>query len=509
MPTLFHNAAIRTLGASGVVPALLCDDAGTILALGHDAERHPLAATARREDLGGRTVLPGPVDAHVHLLMEAEGKLHKADLMGSRSVDDVLGRLTAHSARKPDGWIVGRGFDQELFPTPAFPTRGDLDRVASDRPILISRVCGHAVVANSLALRMAGVESETGILTEDRMDPVFAVIPDPSLDDWIAVARHAMDMTVAAGFTGVHVLVLAPEEVAAFQALHREGALKCRVRLHLPYRMLKDLAAIGLSTGFGDDWLSIGAIKIFSDGAMGPSTAAMSVDYADSPGNKGEFIYPPETLTEMCKEVHNAGCQLVIHAIGDAAVDACMDGMVAAAGADIRKARHRIEHASIVRPDQIQRLAETGIVCCVQPQFTVTDFWTVRRLGAERKSWIYPFATMLKAGCILSGGTDSPVEKLDALEAIGRAVTRDAPWRGEDRSEGYLESECLTVEQAWDLFTKGSAYSGFHEHKLGTLEPGMLCDFIALDEDPFAVEPRRVETMQPAVTVVGGKVFTP
>jgi predicted amidohydrolase YtcJ len=274
--------------------------------------------------------------------------------------------------------------------------------------------------------------------------------------------------------------------------------------------MLKDLSAIGLSTGFGDDWLSIGAIKIFSDGAMGPSTAAMSFDYVDGPaGNKGEFIYPQETLNAMCKEVHNAGCQLVIHAIGDAAIDACMDAMVGAAGEGIRAARHRIEHASIVRPDQIQRLAETGIVSCVQPQFTVTDFWTVRRIGKERTSWIYPFATMLKEGCLLAGGTDSPVEKLDAMEAIGRAVTRDAPWRGADRSEGFVESECLTIEQAWDIFTRGSAYSGFHEGKLGTLEPGMLCDFIALDEDPFAVEGRAVETMKPALTVVGARVFEP
>jgi len=509
MPVLFHNAAIRTLGPSGVVPSLLCDDHGWILAVGEAAERHPLAASARRQDLGGRTVLPGPVDAHVHLLMEAQGKLHKADLMGSQSVEDVLGRMAAHAERRPNGWLVGRGFDQEMFPTPGYPTRQDLDRIAPDRPAFISRVCGHAMVANSRALELAGVSSEDGLLTEERMDPVWAQCPEPTMEEWIEIARHAMEMAVRAGFTGVHVLTQTAEEMAAFQALHKAGELKCRVRVHPLFRNLKDLKAVGISTGFGDDWLSLGAIKIFSDGAMGPSTAAMSVDYVDTPGNRGEFIYPYETLEAMCKEVHEAGCQLVIHAIGDAAVDACMDAMVAAAGPDIRAARHRIEHASIVRPDQIQRLAETGIVSCVQPQFVVTDFWTVRRLGQDRKGWIYPFATMLEAGCILAGGTDSPVEKLDALEAIGRAVVRDAPWRGADRSEGYLEAERLTVEQAWDIFTKGSAYAGFKEDRLGTLEPGMLCDFIAVDEDPFAVEPERIETLQPAMTVVGGQVFRP
>lgn len=509
MPVLFQNAAFRTLGPSGVVSAILCDDEGKILALGDEARRHPLAASARNEDMGGRAVLPGPVDAHVHLLMVAQGALYKADLMGAASVEDVLGRMAAHARRRTTGWLVGRGFDQELFPTPGYPTRNDLDRIAPDRPAFISRVCGHAMVANSLALEAAGIVSEDGLLTEERMDPVWEQFPEPTLEEWIEIARHAMDMTVRAGFTGVHVLTQSPEEVSAFQALHREGALKCRVRVHPLFRDLKHLKGVGIGTGFGDDWLSIGAVKIFSDGAMGPSTAAMTVDYADSPGNRGEFIYPYDTLESMCKEVHSAGCQLVIHAIGDAAVDACMDAMEAAAGEDLRAARHRIEHASLVRPDQIERLARTGIVSCVQPQFTVTDFWTVRRLGQERKGWIYPFASMLEAGCILAGGTDSPVERLDALEAIGRAVVRDAPWRGADKSEGYLESERLTVEQAWDLFTKGSAYAGFNEKKIGTLEPGMLCDFIALDEDPFAIEPERIETLAPALTVVGGRVFRP
>lgn len=209
----------------------------------------------------------------------------------------------------------------------------------------------------------------------------------------------------------------------------------------------------------------------------------------------------------MCREVHEAGCQLAIHAIGDAAMDVTMDAITAAAGDQTRAARHRIEHASIVRPDQIRRLVETGILCCVQPQFTVTDFWTVRRLGERRKPWIYPFATMLKEGVILSGGTDCPVELLDPMQAIGRAVTRDAPWRGDGIGEGYLPDECLTVDQAWRLFTTGGAHSGFQEGWLGTLEPGMQADFVALDDDPYTADPRSIETMKPALTVVGGRVM--
>lgn len=506
MPTLFHNGTIRTLGPSETVTALLADDRGTVIALGDAAKGHALAPAAQRVDLGGGTALPGPVDAHVHLLWNAQNDLWMGDLTGSRSVGEVLSRLEAHSAKRPDGWLIGHGFDHELFPTHAFPTKQELDRVSPDRPCLISRVCYHAVVVNSKALELAGIESDTGLLTEDRMDPIYSVMPEPSKDQWLEICEHAMDLAVRAGFTGAHVLVDSPEEIRAFQILHSARKLKIRVRLQIPYRHFSNLKNLGLLTGFGDEWLSIGGIKMFSDGSMGARTAALTTGYADEPGNLGELIHSPEELTSMCHEVQEAGCQMVIHAIGDMAMDVTMNAITAAAGVDTQAGRHRIEHASIVRPDQVERLADTGIVCCVQPQFVVTDFWTIQRLGEQRKSWIYPFASMLKAGVPLSGGTDCPVERLSAMEAIGRGVTRDAPWRGEEISGGYLADECLTVDQAWRLYTTGSAYSGFAEARRGTLEPGMDCDFIVLREDPFTANPRLLETMAPEMVVVGGTV---
>lgn len=506
MHTLFHNGHFRTLGNSGIVTALLADPSGKIEAVGDAAITHPLAAEAKRVDLEGRTALPGPVDAHVHLLWNAQNDLWQADLTGSRSVGEVSDRLKAHAAKRPDGWLIGHGFDHELFPTHAFPTKEDLDAIAPDRPCLISRVCYHAVVVNSKALELAGIESDSGLLTEERMDPVYSVIPGPTRQQWTEICERAMDLAVQGGFTGAHALIDTPDEIRALQALHRQGRLKIRVRIQIPYRLLKHLDALGLSTGFGDDWLSIGGIKMFSDGSMGARTAALTTEYTDERGNTGELIHTPDELTEMCRQVQAAGCQMVIHAIGDRATDVTMDAITAAAGDTTRARRHRIEHASIVRPDQVKRLAETGIVCCIQPQFIVTDFWTVQRMGDARKGWIYPFASMLKAGVALSGGTDCPVERLNALEAIGRGVTRDAPWRGAEISQGYIADECLSVNQAWELYTKGSAYSGFHEDRVGTLEPGMACDFIALDQDPFTAEPETIETMLPALTVVGGIV---
>lgn len=507
MATLFLNGRIRTLGPTGVTDAMLVREDGTVEALGEAARSHPLAASAHRHDLGGRTALPGPVDAHVHLLWHAQADMQQADLFGAASVDDVLERLSAHAAKRAEGWVLGHGFDQERFPDHAFPTRHDLDRISTSRPIYISRMCGHAVVGNTRALEMAGIASETGVLMEDRADPLNRVIPEPDAAEWVEIAAHAMDLLARSGFTGCHLLLDTKEQVAAMQTLHRRGGLKGRVRLQVRYPLLPHLEGLGLSTGFGDDWLSLGCVKIFSDGAMGPSTAALTEDYTDGPGNRGEFIYPQETLERMCREVHEAGCQLAIHAIGDAAMDASMDAIVYAAGAETAAARHRIEHASIVRPDQVARLAETGILCCVQPQFIVSDFWTVQRLGEARKPWIYPFATMWKAGVHLSGGTDCPVERFDALEAIGRAVVRDAPWRGNGIGEGYLEDERLTPEQAWHLFTTGSAHAGFREDRWGTLEPGMQADFIALDEDPFTADPKSIETMTPALSAVAGRVM--
>ena len=506
MPILFHNGVIRTLGPSGVVDALLCDATGYVLAVGSGAMRHPYAAGATRVDMEGRTALPGPVDAHVHLLWNAQNDLWQGDLAGSRSVEEVCDRLRGHAAKRPEGWLIGHGFDHELFPTHAFPTKADLDSVAPDRPCLISRVCYHAIVANSKALELAGIESESGLLTEERMDPVYASMPAPTREHWAEICERAVDLAVQGGFTGAHVLVDTPDEVRALQALHRQGRLKIRVRIQIPYRLLKNLDALGLSTGFGDDWLSIGGIKMFADGSMGARTAALTTDYADEPGNTGELIHAPAELDAMCQEVQEAGCQMVIHAIGDRAMDVTMDAITKAAGNTTHARRHRIEHSSIVRPDQIKRLAETGIVCCVQPQFIVTDFWTIQRLGEDRKGWIYPFASMLRAGVQMSGGTDCPVERLNAMEAIGRAVTRDALWRGEEISRGYLKDECLSVEEAWALYTTGSAFSGFQDERAGTLEPGMACDFIALDHDPFTADPMTLETMLPALTVVGGVV---
>ncbi|HEY3268057.1 MAG TPA: amidohydrolase [Armatimonadota bacterium] len=506
MATLFHNAHIRTLGPSGSVDCLLAEEGGHIVAVGEAARAHPLAAGAAAVDLGGRAVLPGPVDAHVHLLQYAENDLYQADLGGCRTLDELLERLSAHGKRRPEGWLLGAGFDHEMFPTHAMPTRADLDRAAPNRPAMVARLCYHVISANSEALRLTGIESESGILSEDRMDPVYAAIPKLTKAQTLEVARHAMALAAKAGFTGCHVLIASREEVEAFQTLRANGELSIRVRMQMPFALFHELTATGLRTTFGDEWLSIGGIKMFADGSMGARTAALTTDYTDDPGNCGELIHPPARLAEMVREVHDAGCQAVIHAIGDEAMDVAMDAITAAAGENTRAARHRIEHASIVRPDQVRRLADTGIVCCVQPQFTVTDFWTVQRLGEERKAWIYPFASMLKAGCILSGGTDCPVERLSPLEAIGRAVTRDAPWRGESISQGYLADERLSVEQAWRLYTTGSAYSGFDEASRGTLEPGMVCDFIALDADPFTADPKSIETMVPAMTVVGGRI---
>jgi len=478
---------------------------GRIIAVGTREQVEALAGPATvRTDLGGRTVIPGLIDSHNHLGWHGISATRCADLSGSESVDEVLSRLQAFGAANPDAkWLMGQRFDQELFPRKRWPTRSDLDRLSSAVPVLISRVCLHAVVANTAALapirdRLTPEQFDTGLLTEDAAELVWSQIPSPSQGELRRAVIWALGEAHRAGLTGVHYIVEGRDELRLLRELQAEGELPVRLYAQCPVNMADGLAQEGLRTGSGDEMLRIGPMKLFMDGSMGARTAAMKEPFTDDPGNRGELFRNEHELAEILRGLQVRGFQASIHAIGDLAVECALKGIELAmeAGNVGNRLRHRIEHASQVSESIVADFVRLNVIASIQPQFVLTDFWTHERVGEARYPWSYPFATMLREGVKLAIGSDCPVERLDPIELIDRAVNR------EPRSL----RERLTVEQTIRAYSGGSAYASFEENTKGSLEVGKLADFAVLSQDIFEVDASEIGNTKVEEVIVGGRI---
>jgi hypothetical protein len=479
---------------------------GRIVFVGDDRDALVLAAPhTERVDLGGKTVVPGFCDAHLHLAWYGTQLLRQADLVGSASIDEVLGRLAAHGESYAGEWVQGHGFDQDKVAEGRFPTRADLDRVSTTRPIIISRICGHAAVVNTAALtqvteaeRAAG-DAESGLYTEGDISAFYRRIPSLSEAELEVAVLRASDVALRTGITSVGTLLDVPEQMGAYSRLRRKGELALRVTGMPPYNSVESLHAHGIGTTFGDDWLRVGAAKLFSDGSLGARTALLGAPYADEdrPDNLGIRIYDPAHLNAMAADAQEKGFQVAVHAIGDQAVRETVDALVGALGphGDNSYHRHRVEHASILPPDELRRMAERKIVAVVQPQFVTSDTWTGERVGRERAPWAYPFRAMLDAGIPLALSSDCPVEKLDAFACLAAAVGRHA----------WSPDEQLTPEEALQAYTLGSHYSLHAEDRLGSLEPGKLADFVVLSGDPTRLDPDGIRALSAEQVYVGGQ----
>ena len=475
---------------------------GRILALGDDA----LGFDGPVTDLHGRVAVPGFTDSHIHLIYYGHSKLRWADLGGCRSIGEIQDRLRKHAKQKPSEWILGIGFDHEILAERRFPTRRDLDEVSRDRPIFVVRLCGHATVANSKAIELAGSEKlpasglESGLFTENDPGPIWLKIPDTSFDETVEAILFAANRARATGITCVHCLINDMDALKAIRHLHESGKLPIRFYVQVSYDMFTRLKDEGSKSGMGDDMMRIGSAKIFTDGSMGARTAAMNEDFADDPGNRGILLHTDEELAEMVRNVHLAGWQAAIHAIGDRAVEQSVDAIEAAlreTGESNLTCRHRIEHASILSEGLIERMARLKILAAVQPQFIITDFWTINRVGPERYRWAYPFKTMMEKGIPMSLGSDCPVERLDAFELIYRAVTRDE----------HSPNERLSVEDVIRLYSLGGAHASFQESARGSLEPGKLADMVVLDRDLFSVPASEIADCRAEQVFVGGSCY--
>ena len=431
----------------------------------------------------------------VHLMREA-------DLVGCASIDEISSRLSAIAA-KSQGWIQGHGFDQDKLKERRFPTRADLDRVSSSRPIIISRVCAHAVVVNSAALalvseaqRQAG-DAESGLYTENDAAPFYEKIPSPDESELESAALMACDVALKTGITSVHTLLDSADQMATWARLRRTGKLPIRVTGLPPYSAVGQLHAHGIGTTFGDEWLKFGAAKLFSDGSLGAQTALLAEPYADAPHTRGIRIYEPADLKAKVADAQAKGFQVAIHAIGDQAVRETLDAIeFALAGESNLTHRHRVEHASVVPPDCMDRMAAKKIVATLQPQFVTSDTWTGERLGPLRAKWAYPFREMIDRGIPVTLSSDCPVERMDAFAAIASAVGR-AAWSPE---------QTITPEEAIRAYCLGSAFAGFAEDRVGSLEIGKLADFVVLSDDPTKLDAQQILKLKAERVFVGERV---
>jgi predicted amidohydrolase YtcJ len=487
---------------------------GKIIAVGSSEEiRKHTGRQTKVIHAKNKTVVPGFVDCHVHMT-SLGWSLQSLDLRSARSIKEIQQKLREHSRENPKKkWILGGRWDQEKFAEKRFPSRWDLDAAVNDKPVFLTRVCGHAGVVNTKALQLAGITAKTavneglieldepegepnGVLKENALELVWKAIPKPTSQELREICLNACRKANEVGLTGVHWLVESAEEIRTLQQLCSEEKLPLRVYLGISAARLDELTSLGLLTGFGNDILKIGFVKIFADGSLGARTAALKEPYADKPETKGMLVITQKKLDKLIFKAHRAGLQLGVHAIGDRAVETVLNAFAKVLKRFPRENdRHRIEHCSVLNPRLIKHFKKLGLTASVQPHFIVSDFWAEDRVGKVRARWVYPFKTLMNEGIVVVSGSDCPVEPINPLLGIWAATTRKS-----------FREENLTVEEALRTYTTNAAYSSFDENKKGTIEAGKLADLTVLSTDLFSISPDDIKNVQVEMTIVDGKV---
>ncbi len=508
------NANVITLNSKQPRAEAIAIQNGKIIAVGSNKEiSNYIGNKTKVIDAKNKTVVPGFVDCHVHMTGFGQS-LQNLDLRDAGSVKEMQRRLQEYAEKNPKkSWILGGRWDQERFAEKRYPNRWDLDAAVAEKPVFLVRVCGHIGVANSKAVQLAGITKKTtveggevdlddvsgepnGILREKTLELVWKVVPKPSQKELEEACVIACKRAVESGLTGVHWILDSTDEMRAIQKLYSEGKLPLRVYLGIPVELLDELVDLGLLTGFGNDIVKIGFVKILADGSLGGRTAALKKPYSDKRETSGMMLYTQKKLNELALKAHKAGLQLAIHAIGDYAIEAVLKAFEKALSEHPRENhRHRIEHCSVLNPRLIQLMKRLDLIASVQPHFIVSDFWIVDRLGEARARWAYPLKTLMKGEVIVISGSDCPVEPINPLLGIWAAVARKS-----------FVMESLTVEEALRTYTLNAAYASFDEDKRGTIEAGKFADITILQDNPLKVQKDFIKAIKIEMTIVDGKV---
>jgi predicted amidohydrolase YtcJ len=520
--TALYNVVGYMPTADGVrdFTVLVFDDDGKVVAIGDEALLADVA-NADRIDGDGKFVLPGLTDAHAHVY--SQGFLTVSlNLLGAESVEAAVARIDEFAVARRTGWILGRGWNQVLWPVQEFPTAADIDSVVADRPVWLRRIDGHAGWANSKALAIAGIDEDTpdpvggkiirddngkatGVLIDNAMALVEKHVPDPTRREIREAYASAIDSLLALGITGVHDAGISKTEAEVYMSMADDGDLGMRI-----YAMLSDTGA-NLDAfdepirAYANDHLDIASVKLYSDGALGSRGAAMIEPYDDDPENRGLPFYTQEELDSFVRKANAKGFQVGIHAIGDLGNRMSLDAFERAQGGKASPLRNRVEHAQIIALDDIPRFAELGVIASMQPVHATSDMNMAEdRVGPQRIKGGYAWRRLLDSGAVLAAGSDFPVELPNPFHGLYAAVAR------QDRQGlpegGWYSDQSMTRAEALRSFTLDAAYAAHQENRFGSLEPGKWADFIVVDRDYFEIPVDEIDDIQVLQTWVGGEL---
>ncbi|MFN3135043.1 MAG: amidohydrolase [Candidatus Kryptonium sp.] len=521
---IFINGKIWTVDKSKPVAQAVAVLGDKIIAVGSNSEIKKYAGkNTKVVDLKKKLMLPGFIDDHTHFV-SGGFQLMSVDLRNAKTPDEFALKIKEYAEKNPGKWITGGDWDHELWGG-ELPRKEWIDKYTQNVPVFVTRYDGHMGLANSLALKLAGITSETpdppgglivrdengeptGILKDEAMTLVYKVIPEPTLEERITAIKLALEEAKKLGLTGIHDIGMV-EDFKAYQELYKRGELTIRVFLRLPISQWEDLAKLGIQVPFGNNFIRIGSLKAFADGSLGSMTALFFDPYDENPNTKGlaTDIVIDGRLEKWAIEADRAKLQLSIHAIGDSA-----NSLVLSIFEKVVKQnptwdrRFRIEHAQHIHPKDFVRFKNLNVIASMQPYHAIDDGrWAEKRIGKERCKTSYAFRTFLDNGVKLCFGSDWNVAPLSPILGIYAAVARQT--LDGKHPEGWFPEQKISVEEAVECYTINNAYAEFAEDEKGSITPGKLADFVVLSDDIFNIPAEKIKDVKVLMTVLGGKVI--